>query len=359
MNIETKKTKYEKIEEYYMSLIKENKVFPGEQLPSESEIASNFKVSRHTVRQALTNLVQNGWIYKERGKGSFFSNKKQASKSKNVAVLTTYIDEYIFPKIISGIEEQLRKKGYNLLLFCSSNDIEIEKRCIESIIQQDISGLIFEPAQSAINNLNYKEFNILKEKGIKHLKINSNSGDMDSAFIIVDDEDGGYKVTNYLLENGHKKISALFKTDDLQGVMRKQGYLNALNNEGIDINKDIIGEYTTDNESIYIYQFTKKIIDMKDRPSAIVCYNDKIASQVINICREVNIQIPKDLSITSFDDSHIAVSSDTKLTTIKHPKEDMGEKAAKCIIDMIEGRIKKSQYVYEAELIVRNSCNKI
>lgn len=342
-----------------MNLVKESKVFPGEQLPSESEIARNFNVSRHTVRQALTNLVQNGWIYKERGKGSFFSDKRESLKSKNVAVLTTYIDEYIFPKIISGIEEELRKKGYNLLLFCSKNDIQTEKRCIQSIVQQDISGLIFEPAQSAINNLNYEEFKILKEKGIKYLKINSNSRDMNSAFIIVNDEYGGYKLTNYLLERGHKKIAALFKTDDLQGVMRRQGYLKALEDESITLNKDIIGEYTTDNESVYVDQFTKKIIDMKDRPSAIVCYNDKIASQVMDICRQANIQIPKDLSITSFDDSHIAVSSEIKLTTIKHPKENMGEKAAKCIIDMIEERIKKPQYVYDAELIVRNSCSKI
>ena len=87
-----------------MDLIKESKVSPGEQLPSEAEIANYFNVSIHTVRQTLTYLVQEGWIYKERGIGSFFSDKKELLKSKNIAVLTTYIDEYIFPQIISGVE---------------------------------------------------------------------------------------------------------------------------------------------------------------------------------------------------------------------------------------------------------------
>ncbi len=141
--------------------------------------------------------------------------------------------------------------------------------------------------------------------------------------------------------------------------MRKQGYLKALQNEKVVFESEIVGEYTTDNESIYVNQFTKRIFDMKDRPTVIVCYNDKIASQVMDISRQRNIQIPKDLSITSFDDSHIALSSDIKLTTIKHPKKDMGKKAAKCIIDMVEERIKKTQYVYDAELIVRDSCNRI
>lgn len=123
-------TKHELIENYYISLIEENKVSAGDQLPSENEIANLFNVSRHTVRQALTYLVQEGWIYKERGKGSFYSNKKTNEVKKNVAVLTTYISDYIFPKIISGIEEELRRKGYNLLLFNSNNDIENERRCL-------------------------------------------------------------------------------------------------------------------------------------------------------------------------------------------------------------------------------------
>lgn len=110
---------------------------------------------------------------------------------------------------------------------------------------------------------------------------------------------------------------------------------------------------------MYIDQFTKKILNLEERPTAIVCYNDKVALRVIDNCRKDNIRIPKDLSIVSFDDSSLAVSSDIKLTTIKHPKEDMGIRAAKCIIDMIEGRIDKPQYTYDAELIVRDSCSRV
>jgi len=75
-------TKYETIKNYYINLVKENKVSIGEQLPSENEIAELFNVSRHTVRQALSYLVQEGWIYKERGRGSFFSSKRENDKKK-------------------------------------------------------------------------------------------------------------------------------------------------------------------------------------------------------------------------------------------------------------------------------------
>lgn len=352
-------TKHEIIEKYFISLVEENKVSAGDQLPSENEIASLFNVSRHTVRQALTYLVQEGWIYKERGKGSFYSNKKSNETKKNVAVLTTYISDYIFPKIISGIEEELRRKGYNLLLFNSNNDIQNERTCFENIINQDIAGLIVEPAQSTINNLHHDSIKKLEKNNIKYIAINANCDEENSSFIIVDDEQGGYKLTNYLLELGHRNIAGIFKADDLQGEKRRKGYVKALKEYDLSFNKSIVGEYITDNQEMYIDQFFKRILTLENRPTAIVCYNDQVALRVIDICRREGIRIPKDLSIVSFDDSSLAVSSDIKLTTIKHPKEEMGLMAARCIIDMIEGRIDKPQYIYNAELIVRESCSRI
>lgn len=352
-------TKHEFIENHYINLIEQNKVSAGEQLPSENEIAAMFNVSRHTVRQALNYLAQEGWIYKERGKGSFFSNKREKEKKKNVAVLTTYISDYIFPRIISGIEEELRKKGYNLLLFSSNNDIENEKVCLENIVNQDIDGLILEPAQSSINNLSHECMNKFEQNNIKCIAINANCDDEELAYIIVDDEQGGYKLTHYLLELGHRSIAALLKVDDIQGERRRKGYIEALNEYGIKFDKAIVGEYITDNRDMYVDQFVKSILRFENRPTAIVCYNDQVALRVINNLRKEGIRIPEDMSIVSFDDSSLATSSDVKLTTIKHPKKEMGIQAAKCIIDMIEDRIEKPQYIYPAELIVRDSCKRL
>lgn len=354
-------TKHEIIEQYYIELIKSKKVSPGEQLPTENEIAANFNVSRHTVRQALTYLSQEGWIYKEQGKGSFYSNRDElkAKKNKNVAVITTYISDYIFPIIIKGIERELRKKGYNLLLFSSDNNIQNEEKCLENILNQEIDGLIIEPAQSSINKSYKKYIKNLDEKNIKHLSINKGYDEIDSEYISVNDEEGAYKLTRYLLDIGHKNIAALFKSDDMQGLNRKKGYLKALSEENINVNFNNIGEYETKNQDEYIEEFMHNIINEKDRPTAIVCYNDKICYKVMNYCREKSIRIPDELSLTGFDDSNLATSSEIKMTTIKHPKKEMGIKAAEAIIDMIEGKREGIRYTYPAELIVRESCKKI
>ena len=115
------------------------------------------------------------------------------------------------------------------MLFNSNNDIENERICFENIINQDIAGLIVEPAQSTINNLHHESMKKLEKNNIKYIAINANCDEENSAFIVVDDEQGGYKLTNYLLELGHKNIAALFKADDLQGEKRRKGYIKALN----------------------------------------------------------------------------------------------------------------------------------
>lgn len=352
-------TKHEIIENYFIELIKNETINIGDQLPSENEIASQFNVSRHTVRQALERLSQYGLIMKEKGKGTFcISSGKEEKKSKNIALLTTYISNYIFPKITEGVEEVLRQNGYNLLLFNSNNDIENEINCLKSIESQDISGVIIEPAQSSINNMDKKYFEKFDEKNIKYIMINAYYEDLNPAYIVLNDEQGGYRLTKYLIELGHKKIAAILKEDDIQGQKRKVGYLNALKENGLKTDESIIGEYTTDTKEMYIDMFLREILKMKEMPSAIFCYNDDIALKCIEALRKGGLQVPKDISVVGFDDSSLAVASEVKLTTIIHPKKQMGMQAAKYILGMVEGRLNRPQYIFDAELIVRDSCTK-
>ena len=214
-------------------------------------------------------------------------------KSKNIALLTTYISDYIFPKITEGVEEVLRQKGYNLLLFNSNNDIDNEINCLKNIEGQDISGVIVEPAQSSINTMDKEYFKRFDEKNIKYIMINAYYEELNSAYIVLDDEHGGYRLTKYLIELGHKRIAAILKKDDIQGQKRKLGYLKALEENNLPVDRALIGEYTTYNIEMCIETFLKEILDMKEKPSAIFCYNDNIALRVIEVFRKERVSSPK------------------------------------------------------------------
>jgi GntR family transcriptional regulator of arabinose operon len=350
--------KYYQLKEYLKGLMQRRELVPGNQLPSEHMLASQFKLSRHTVRQALGELANEGWIYREQGRGTFCAVRKNNGKTA-IAVVTTYISEYIFPPVIRGIEEILSAAGYPLILATTSNDKAKEAQCLENLLNQDIAGMIIEPTKSARENVNSKYFAELEKRRIPYLMLHAVYQDLDPAYIMMDDEKGGYMVTQYLLQLGHREIAGIFKGDDWQGIKRQNGFMAALAGYNIRVKPEHISNYDTEHIKSCPYQFVRGLMGKSERPTAIVCYNDEIAIQIMEAIREEALKVPEHISIVGYDDSSLAVASEIKLTTIRHPKADLGRQAARFLIDMLEGRIEKPRLVYQPELIIRSSCRSL
>ena len=97
--------------------IRRGELRAGDRVPSENQLAEAYQVSRQTVRKALAILEQEGAIYALHGKGTFVSERvRPEHKSHNIAVVTTYLSDYIFPRVIQGIDEVLTAQGYSILL---------------------------------------------------------------------------------------------------------------------------------------------------------------------------------------------------------------------------------------------------
>jgi GntR family transcriptional regulator of arabinose operon len=329
-----------------------------QQLPSENILAKQFKMSRHTVREALGDLENEGWIRREQGRGTFCIYSEKPG-NRTIAVITTYISDYIFPTLIRGIEEVLSSSGYTLVLANTGNNKEKEAQCLENLLDQDIAGLIIEPTKSAEENINLNYFKDFQEREIPYIFLHAVYSGLEPAYIMMDDQNGGYMATKYLLQLGHREIAGIFKTDDLQGVKRQEGFNAALAEYGVIIQPEFLGEYKTEQLLSYPYQFTKDLLHKSPRPTAIVCYNDQLAIKVMEAIRDEGLKIPQDISIIGYDDSGLALASEVKLTTIKHPKAEMGRQAARLIIDMVEKRIEKPRFIYQPELVIRNSCRNL
>lgn len=350
--------KYVQLKEYLKKVIRDGNLIPSQKLPSESELVRQFKISRHTVRHAFDELENEGWIYREQGKGTFCAYRK-SQKEQKIAVLTTYISNYIFPYIIRGIEETLGESGFSFSIASTGNDKQKEEVCMRRYLEQDISGLIVEPTKSARENINHKYFEELEKRHIPYIFLHAAYPDLDSAYIIMDDEKGGFLATEHLLKQGHRDIAGIFLTDDLQGVKRQTGFMNCLRQYNNEMNREYLGNYQTKEIFAYPYNFAINLLNHKKRPSAIVCYNDQIAIQVIEAIRHCKLRIPQDISLVGYDDSNLAVATEVKLTTIKHPKEEMGRRVARMMVDMINGKMHKPCFMYQPELVIRSSCQPI
>jgi GntR family transcriptional regulator of arabinose operon len=362
-------TKHQMVLAKIKEWITSGQVKPGDKIYSENELVKMFGVSRHTVRQAVGDLVHEGWLYREQGAGTFCSNRLAQNQttnqhstpnSKNIGVITTYISDYIFPLIIKGIESYLSEQGYSLTLACTNNDVELEKQCLQSMLSRNIDGLIVEPTKSSSYNPNINYYLELEHHNIPYLMINQFYSQLIPSHIIVNDEKGGFLATDHLIKLGHEKIIGIFKTDDLQGVYRMKGFIRAFRENNIPFFPEMIINFTTEEQKEKLIENIKDIlVSSETRPTGIVCYNDQVALSVFNVLRELNLTVPEDISIVGYDDSYLAEATEIKLTSVTHPKEKMGFDAAKWIVSAVENKNPKGStqhsIVYEPELIVRNS----
>src|SRR5699024_8360130 len=157
-------------------------------------------------------------------------------------------------------------------------------------------------------------------------------------YIAMDDEKGGFLQTEYLMKNGHRHIVGLFKSDDLQGEKRLKGFIHAHREYHVDVNPTNIITYDTEDETDKIKQKLEEILEQDQQITAIACYNDQLAMEVLDVLRKKQLQIPQNISIIGFHDSPLANISEVKLTSIPHPKSEMGKEAANKIIALIQTR---------------------
>lgn len=355
--------KYLQLKNELLSWLQSGKLRPGQQFPSENEIAEQFGLSRQTVRQTFGELEKAGWLERIQGKGTFAKSpeRRDGEAVKTIGIITTYISDYIFPHIVRGAEAELRSKGYRLLLSSTDNTKEKEMESLQLMTSQPLSGLIIEPTKSAEGNPNLGYFLDLQEKGIPYLMINEKYRELECPCLKVDDEAGGRKAANFLLENGHRSIAGFFKRDDLQGVSRLKGFLAAHREFGIAVSPQHVVTYTTEQKGDYTYRRATELLQgtPEQRPTAFVCYNDELAVMLMDAAAACGLRVPEDISVIGFDDSSLAAASGTKLTTLTHPKTAMGELAARQLIGMIEQGEVHGDTVFEPELIERDSVRKL
>lgn len=334
----------------------------NDKLPTESEMMVMFQVSRDTIRRAVGQLENDGVIYRVQGAGMFVQDKKNKvvkQSSKIIGVITTHIADYIFPRIISGIDKVISQEGYSLLISNTHNNHQMERKSLINMLDLHVSGLIIEPTQSALENPNLKLYQEIVDNKIPSLFINAAYPGVSFPSLITNDENGEKKIVDYLFSLGHESILGVFQVDDLQGIHRMRGFVKSCQKH-LDISyKSNIVMYKSDYK---LEKITDKIEDFlqlhKNRPTAIACYNDELAIKLIDFLKIKGYAIPNDISVVGFDNYEMSQYLSPSLTTVTHEQGYMGEKAGQMICKLIK-KSPVSSISFEPRLVVRNSATQI
>lgn len=335
--LEYQEHKYEVLYNYLKNEIISGSFHYGDRILSESELAKKFSLSRFTVRRAIEILTNEGFLEKRHGSGTYVKAlDPNQNRTGVIGIITTYLDDYIFPSIIRGIETILTQHKYTLNLAITENKVEKETACLRSMLNQNVEGLIIEGTKSALVNPNIGLLEIFKKRGIPVVFINGNYIDYDSSYVLMDDEKSGEMVASYLIGHGHRRIGGIFKSDDIQGLRRYRGMEKAMRSKNIPVDENSILWYTTEGiNNIFTKEYDRLFLRRFKNYSALICYNDQIAVNSIYTFERNGIRIPGDISIVGFDNSDLCEASPVKLTSVTHARDKMGEEAADILLRLL------------------------
>lgn len=330
-------------------------------LPTEFIIAGQYEVSRQTVRQALSVLVREGLIEKRQGSGSHIVRNAvvESAPYRSVAVIATYISDYIFPGVLREMETVLSQNNCTPSLFATQNQVANERKILQALLSMSVDGILVEGTKSALPNPNLDLYQQLMAKGIPLVFFHGAYAQLpDAPFVMDDNAGGGRMLTEYLLEKGHRHIAGIFKSDDIQGPERYAGYTAALRDAGIPVDDRYIFWYNTENKQALFPSDPQAPVNL-GRPlppecSAVICYNDEIAASLLNDLRQKQVNIPKQMAVVSFDNSTYSRLSPVPITSLSHGAKNVGYIAAQQLISQMLTGSCQSQLV-PWELVERES----
>lgn len=339
-------------------------LLPGSKIKSENELSEEYGLSRQTVRHSIAVLEEDGLVRRVKGSGTYIADNALTDRSnrKKIAVVTTYVNNYIFPQMIQHMEKVLADSGYMVQIYFTYNRISKEREILEGIIEADeVAGIIIEATKSNLPNPNLKYFEKLKQMHIPVLFINTYYEELNMPHVSINDVQAGALATEHVIEKGHTKIGGVFKLDDGQGAKRYFGFLETLNKAGINISgNDIVWFDTVDIENPEnIESLYERIHSRLGSRTAIVFYNDEVATKLMESFKKHGIKVPEDISIIGIDDSVASTNEEDHITSIIFPTRDVADKAARNLLELIKNPKFDGTYEFSLELVERNSVKEI
>jgi len=325
---------------------------PGRRLPSESELQRKLKISRSTVRQALSNAEAQGLIERVPGRGTFVTRSPASARGSHlIGYITCDSFRYLQNQLVSGAESAFSAEGYRVV-FCNSNrNVEEENELLEQLVSVDkVGGILIWPVLH--DDPSRRLFQLARQGQVPLVLVDRTFDGLTCDYVTSDNYAGARAAVEHLIELGHRRIVFLSRPilQLLTIAERLRGYQEALRDAGLaPLEPWLVGAVDQEMEIVFTLRSYSEVasreieqivqyLQAPQRPTAIFAMNDMMAMQAMKAIRMVGLRVPEDLSLVGFDDEGIVNTLlDVPLTTVAQDGFGMGRRAAELLMERIEG----------------------
>jgi DNA-binding LacI/PurR family transcriptional regulator len=274
-------------------------------------------------------------------------------KTSTIGIVLPYLKEEFFSMAITGIEDIISEKGYNVFVCQSRDSYEREVKAIKSFINSRVDGVI---VSLSVETENYDHFKALEDFGIPVVFFDRTPTNFPAHTVKCNVLEGAKQAINFLLSKDITKIALLNAAENL-GVSqeRLEGYRLAMRENNLEILPDYIKFTNLSVEDTELKML--ELLTLEDKPQAIFAFNDYIALNAMQVCKQNGYMPNKDIYFVSFANLPICTYMDNPpIASVEQFANKMGETAAQILIEVIDADEKEvpfSEVVLETLLYIR------
>jgi len=327
----------------------------GEKLPNLRELGALYDVNFKTANKAITALVQEGLLYRQRGKGTYVSQRR-IGRSDTLGLffgmaLHAIAGTVVLFENMTAVLSEFRNKPYTLSL----------RPLTEGLSCADRESLAVREAEPLDGGLviggGTQMDDVFRRIGFPHVSLFAYPAEGVTANSIdCDDRFGAFEMTEYLIGQGHRRIAALLGAPRYIGYqLRLRGYREALTSHGLSVDESLIKAGGSGWESGYAAM--SELLRKKHRPTAVFCFSDFRAIGAIECAKEKGLRVPEDISVVGFDGLQAAQSATPALTTVAVPRAEVARMALEMLLSWIsDSEYRPQRKLVRPRLVIRDSA---
>ena len=349
--------KYFQLQSWLQDRIEQGYYATNGKIPTESELVQLSGLSRATVRQALKNLENDGYIIRKKRVGSFVKKTQKSSFNiPTIGILIPDIRSGYAPILARGAEDKANQNDVSLILCNTDDKLSQAKYHVERLIKLSVSGVIYVPV-AATDKQNLEVINKLKRKKIPVVLADRGIQDSNLDFVTTNNFEGSREITQHLINNGHERIAFLSNQLYSTERLRYDGFISKM--KEINVNQDTsitILDKRAFNVNRYL-SHVYKILKNRKKFTAVYAGHDRIALLFYAAAKHLGLEVPNDFSLVGYDNMPLTTIS---LTTMHQPIYEMGQESMELIISRINNeKLNVKNIILNSNLIERSSVRPI
>jgi GntR family transcriptional regulator of arabinose operon len=318
----------------------------GDRLVAEIELSASLGVSRMTANKAIQGLVREGFLSREKGKGTFVTRVPGKNRVSLVVVATSEPTEWslgthYYGALLSVIRKHLGDAGVPMQL------ARLETGIARKGYPLGCGFMAINPAEEHLPDLV-----ALRRQGVPVTVLGATWEAVYQCCIDSDNVLGASLATNYLINQGHRNVFFLGAFPEIANTRdRLRGFELAMKSRGLPLSPESSLLLPTDYDPDTTEEtFVSEVLQRPNRPTAIVAGGSLLALRVMTVARQLGLRLPEDLSVVAYDDPDFVQLAHPALTTIRQPLEAMATAAARSIVGTELG-----YQLFDPELVIRGS----